>query len=93
MRHSAGPGAYAGCVEALAEVRAVLFSLWLVHRPPSSTVQMLALRLLHALAGTPAAAWAAATHAGTVFLLTVLLPAHNGAANEVVFPSHIMNNI
>ena len=52
----------------------MLLSLWLVHRPPSSTVHMLALRLLHALAGTPAAAWAAAAHAGALYLLTILIP-------------------
>ena len=101
---------------------------WLVHRPPSPAALMLALRLLHALAGeaaerrrshlpgshmallrrcsipclvaggsthtstpsplsnprpssarqppagTPAAAWSAAAHAGTLYLLSLLLP-------------------
>ncbi|KAK9807966.1 hypothetical protein WJX73_008492 [Symbiochloris irregularis] len=73
--------AHAGCVEALAEERAVLFALWLVHRPPTPTVQMLALRLLHALAGTAAAAWAAAAHAGYLYLLCVLLHTQ-GTVNE-----------
>lgn len=63
-----------GCVEALAEERALLLALWTVHRPPSPTARMLALRLLHALAATPAAAWAAAAHAGALFLLAALLP-------------------
>lgn len=76
----------AGCVEALAEERAVLFALWLVHRPPSPTVQMLALRLLHALSGTAAAAWAAAAHAGYLYLLCVLLQTQ-GTVNERVTPS------
>ena len=63
-----------GCVEALAEERALLLALWAVHRPPSPTARMLALRLLHALAATPAAAWASAAHAGALFLLAALLP-------------------
>jgi len=64
----------AGCVEALAEERAVLLALWVVHRPPSATCRLLALRLLHALAPAPAAAWAAAAHAGALYLLAALLP-------------------
>ncbi|GAB4814092.1 hypothetical protein N2152v2_001138 [Parachlorella kessleri] len=67
--------AHAGCIEALAQERCVLQSYWLVHRPPTSSALMLALRLLHALAGTPACAWSAAAHAGTLYLLTLLLPA------------------
>ena len=64
-----------GCVEALAEERALLLCYWLVHRPPGPTPLLLALRLLHALAITPPAAWAAAAQGGVVYLLTVLLPA------------------
>jgi hypothetical protein len=64
-----------GCVEALAEERALLLCYWLVHRPPGPTPLLLALRLLHALAITPPAAWAAAAQGGLVYLLTVLLPA------------------
>jgi hypothetical protein len=64
----------AGCVEALANERALLLAFWTVHRPPSATALALALRLLHALASTPAAAWSAAAHGGTVYLLTVLIP-------------------
>ena len=67
--------ANAGCVEALAEERALLLCYWLVHRPPGPSQLLLALRLLHALAITPPAAWAAAAQAGVVYLLTVLLPA------------------
>ncbi len=61
-------------MEALAEERALLLALWVVHRPPSPTARLLALRLLHALAATPAAAWAAAAHAGAIYLLAALLP-------------------
>ncbi|KAK9822709.1 hypothetical protein WJX81_005943 [Elliptochloris bilobata] len=66
--------AHAGCVDALAEERALLLALWAVHRPPSPTARLLALRLLHAVAATPAAAWAAAAHAGALYLLAALLP-------------------
>ena len=62
----------------------MLLALWLVHRPPNSTVRMLALRLLHALAGTPAAAWAAAAHAGCLYLLSVLLPTPAASATDQV---------
>ena len=65
----------AGCVEALAEERALVLCYWVVHRPPGPTPLLLALRLLHALAITPPAAWAAAAQGGVVYLLTVLLPA------------------
>lgn len=44
--------------------------------PPFAALLMLALRLLHAMAGTAACAWGAAAHGGTVFLLTLLLPAY-----------------
>ena len=62
------------CVDAMAEPHCVLLAFWMVHRPPSHTCLVLALRLLHALAPTPAAAWAAGCHAGAVYLLTQLLP-------------------
>lgn len=65
----------AGCVEALAEERALLLCYWLVHRPPRLPHLLLALRLLHTLAATPPAAWAAAAQAGVVYLLALLLPA------------------
>ncbi|KAL0040215.1 hypothetical protein WJX77_000548 [Trebouxia sp. C0004] len=71
--------ANAGCVEALAEERALLLCYWLVHQPPGPTPLLLALRLLHALAITPPAAWAAAAQGGVVYLLTVLLPAKPAA--------------
>ena len=70
-----------GCVEALAEERALLLCYWLVHRPPGPTPLLLALRLLHALAITPPAAWAAAAQGGVVYLLTLLLPATPPAAD------------
>lgn len=44
---------------------------------------MLALRLLHALAGTAACAWGAAAHGGTLYLLTLLLPAYQGEGRVV----------
>lgn len=66
--------AHAGCVEAMAHERCLLGALWLAHRPPSAPGLLLSLRLLHALSGTSAAAWAAAAQGGALFLLTVLLP-------------------
>ncbi len=65
----------AACVEAMASVpRNIMLALWIVHRPPSHACLVLALRLLHALAPTAAAAWAAGCHAGAIYLLTQLLP-------------------
>lgn len=64
----------AGCVEALAEPRALRDAFWTVHRPPSEAAAGLALRLLHGLAATPAAAWAAAGQGGAIYALAVLLP-------------------
>lgn len=77
-------GCLTGCVEALAEERALLLCYWLVHRPPGPTPLLLALRLLHALAITPPAAWAAAAQGGVVYLLTLLLPATPPAADFMV---------
>ena len=78
----------AGCIEALAEERALILALWLVHRPPSQTLLQLALRLLHALAPTPAAAWAACAQGGAVYLLTHLLPTSpTPPADKVCSPS------
>lgn len=45
---------------------------------------MLALRLLNALAGTAACAWGAAAHGGTLFLLSLLLPAYQGVAKKAI---------
>lgn len=64
----------AGCVEVLAEPRALMAAFWTVHRPPSEAAAALALRLLHSLAPTPAAAWAAAAQGGALYLLSTLLP-------------------
>jgi hypothetical protein len=47
-------------------------------RPPAALL-LLALRLLHTLAGTAACAWGAAAHGGALYLLTLLLPAYQGA--------------
>lgn len=76
----------AGCVEALAEERTLLLCYFIVHRPPGPSALMLALRLLHALAVTPPAAWAAAAQAGVVYLLTQLLPVTAPAAVYKVRP-------
>ena len=65
---------HAGCLEAVAEPRALQLAFWTLHRPPNSSTLTLALRLLHALSPTPAAAWAAAAAAGALFALSVLLP-------------------
>ncbi|KAK9915634.1 hypothetical protein WJX75_001835 [Coccomyxa subellipsoidea] len=75
--------AHSGCVEALASERALLLACWVVHRPPSATALALALRLLHALAATPAAAWSAAAQGGAVYLLTILLPTTPPSATEL----------
>ncbi len=52
----------------------------------SAALLMLALRLLNALAGTAACAWGAAAHGGTLFLLSLLLPAYQGGSiSELCF--------
>jgi hypothetical protein len=61
-------------LEAVAEPRALQLAFWTLHRPPNSSTLTLALRLLHALSPTPAAAWAAAAAAGALYALSVLLP-------------------
>jgi hypothetical protein len=63
-----------GCVEALAEERAVGLALWHLHRPPSQAAATLSLRFLQALSATAAAAWGAAAQAGALYLLSRLLP-------------------
>ena len=63
-----------GCLEAIAEPRALQLAFWTLHRPPDASTLTLALRLLHALSPTPAAAWAAAAAAGALYSLSVLLP-------------------
>ena len=66
--------AHAGCVEAMASERCLIQAYWIAHRPPRPEDQMRAIKLLHALSGTAAAAWAAAAHAGVFFLAEILLP-------------------
>lgn len=61
-------------MEALAEEKALILALWLIHRPPTQTLLQLGLRLLHALAVTPPAAWAGCAQGGAIYLLTHLLP-------------------
>ena len=78
------PPSHAGCVEVLSKDRALLLAFWTVHRPPSATALALALRLLHALAATPPAAWAAAAQGGAVYLMTSLLPVTPAPAHEAV---------
>ena len=63
-----------GCLEAIAEPRALQLAFWTLHRPPNASTLTLALRLLHALSPTPAAAWAAAAAAGALYSLSVLMP-------------------
>ena len=53
-------------------------AFWLVHRAPSAALLTRALGLLHALGGTAATAWGAAAYGGTLYLLTLLLPAFQG---------------
>jgi hypothetical protein len=83
-----GHGWRPGCVEALGEERALLLAFWTVHRPPSRTAAALALRLLHALAATPAAAWSAAAQGGALFLLAALMPP--GFASTGVQACHLL---
>lgn len=66
--------AHAGCVDAMASEKCVVQAYWVAHRPPRPEDQMKALKLLHALSATPAAAWAAAAHGGVFFLAEVLIP-------------------
>lgn len=75
--------AHAGCLTAMADQRTVLQALWIVHRPPRPRDLLLALKLLHALAGTDAAAWAAAAQGGVVYLMTALLPEHRSSEEDV----------
>ena len=63
----------AGCVDALAEDKALLYCFWLVHRPPTETLLQLALKGLEAMSENPAAAWSACTQAGALYLMTYLL--------------------
>lgn len=74
----------AGCVEALSKDRALLLAFWTVHRPPSPAALALALRMLHALAAAPPAAWCAAAQGGAIYLLTALLPVTPASAQEAV---------
>lgn len=85
-RHCLMPNhaSHAGCVEALSKDRALLLAFWTVHRPPSATALALALRLQHALAATPPAAWCAAAQGGAVYLMTSLLPVTPAPAHEAV---------
>ena len=74
----------AGCLEALAEPRALQLAFHTLHRPPEAATLTLALRLLHALSPTPAAAWSAAAAGGALYALSVLLPtAPSDEANRV----------
>ena len=82
------PPLHAGCVEALSKDRALLLAFWTVHRPPSATALALALRLLHALAASPPATWAAAAQGGAVYLMTALLPVTPAPAHEAVSLCH-----
>ena len=66
--------AHAGCVDAMAQERCLLQAYWIAHRPPQPSDQVAALKLLHALSSTAAAAWAAATYAGVFYLAEVALP-------------------
>ncbi|GMH45130.1 hypothetical protein BSKO_13087 [Bryopsis sp. KO-2023] len=65
----------AGCVESLSVEAPISQALWLIHRPTSFNCLTLALRLLQALAGSPAAAWAAACQGGVIYLMNALIPA------------------
>lgn len=88
LRKSTSRLSSAGCVEALAEEKALMLALWLVHRPGSHTLVQLSLRLLHALAQSPAAAWAACSQGGAVYLLTRLLPTTPTPPAEKVTAEH-----
>lgn len=68
--------AHAGCIEALSQDKCIAQAFWLAYRAPNTALLMLSLRLLHALATTPACAWGAAAHGGTLYLLTLLLPTY-----------------
>ena len=61
-------------MEALAEEQAALQAFWVLHRPCGLAQPALALRLLHAVAASPAAAWVAAAQAGALFAAATLLP-------------------
>ena len=74
----------AGCVDALAEEKALLYCFWLVHRPPDETLLQLALRCLDAMAENPATSWSACAQAGALYLMTYLLQANQPPPTQQV---------
>lgn len=67
--------AHGGCLETMSQEKVVMSAFWLVHRPPTLAILEVALRLLLAVASSPAAAWGAACQGGVFYLLSILLPA------------------
>ena len=80
-------------MEAVAEEQAALQAFWVLHRPCGPAQPALALRLLHAISASPAAAWVAAAQAGVVYAATVLLPVRrpNQPAQQVL-PSIVLES-
>jgi DnaJ family protein C protein 13 len=74
--------AHAACLEPMASERTLAHAFWIAHRPPAPGLRRPALELLAALAGTPAAAWAAAAQGGWAYLAAVLLPVAPLAADD-----------
>ncbi|CAD7701733.1 unnamed protein product, partial [Ostreobium quekettii] len=70
------------CVAALGTQRIIPQAFWLVHRRTSFNCLSMALKLIHALAGFPQAAWAAACQGGVLYLLSVLLPTSDSDAAD-----------
>jgi DnaJ family protein C protein 13 len=62
------------CVLALSNDKVLVKFYWLLHCPPSRNCLMLALDVLQGLAKTPTASWSAATQAGGIYLLSLILP-------------------
>ena len=62
------------CMEALSNDKILVWLYLMVFRPPSKECLVLALDVLQGLAKTPVSSWSAATQAGGIYLLSLVLP-------------------
>ena len=73
------------CVESLASDKILVKLYLMLNGPPSKKCLVLALDVLQGLAKTPVASWSAATQAGGIYLLSLVLP----QGDEAVEDDHI----
>lgn len=64
----------AACLGVLSEGSTLVHFYWILHCPASPKCLLLTLDLLQGLAKTPSASWSAATQAGAIYLLSLILP-------------------